>query len=307
MARVIRILALLNLILLLTISISSAQNTNYAGEFLSIGVGARALGMGGAFVAVADDASAAYWNPAGLTFIDNIEVTGIHLNPNELQNYDFINYAQTFEDFGTYAISYIRLGSDNIPLTTSSGPTINSYFSDSENALLLSGGLRVFKGVAVGLTVKYIFGGILDSTFSGYGVDVGVLFKPIRQLKLGVNVQDALGTSITWQNTPSQPTDVIPLNVKIGGAFTQLIKAMDSRVTLALDADTKYDLRTHGGMELWYKNTVVGRIGFINQQSIQQPQLTLGAGFIAFFLELDYSYVNYDLMPLNYFSIIARF
>ena len=302
-------LVLLNLIIFLHASSATAQNKNYAGDFLSIGVGARALGMGGAFAAVADDASAAYWNPAGLSFISNIEVTMIHLNTNSLQKYDFVNYAQYIEDIGAFAVSYIRLSVDQIPLTQDT-PDIKGYFENSENAILVSGGSRIFKGVAVGATFKYLFGGFssgVDASFSGWGLDLGVLFKPIRQLKLGLNLQDITGTTVQWQNTVTEPTNTIPVNVKIGGAFSQRIKAIDSLITLAIDADTKYDLRTHGGLELWYKNTIVGRAGFVSQQAISKPQVTLGAGFIAFFVELDYAYVGYELSPLNYFSVIARF
>src|SRR5579872_2550899 len=141
-----RAAAVVAAMLVLTATLAKADR-NYSGDFLSIGVGARALGMGGAFVAVADDATSAYWNPAGLSFIPNIEVTTIHLNPNALQSYDFVNYAQFLEDIGTFSLSYIRLGADQIPLTDASGPTIKAYFADSENAVLLSGGARIFRGV----------------------------------------------------------------------------------------------------------------------------------------------------------------
>ena len=56
----------------------NAQSSNYAAEVLTKGVGARPLAMGGAFAAAANDATAAYWNPAGLALIDDIEITTMH-------------------------------------------------------------------------------------------------------------------------------------------------------------------------------------------------------------------------------------
>ncbi|HQJ96722.1 MAG TPA: hypothetical protein PLN17_06340, partial [Candidatus Cloacimonas sp.] len=50
----------------------------YAGDFMMIGSGVRPLGMGGAFSSLADDGSAIYWNPAGLCFITDSEVSAMH-------------------------------------------------------------------------------------------------------------------------------------------------------------------------------------------------------------------------------------
>ena len=61
-------------LLALPLACASARADKYAGEFLKLGVGARALGMGGAFVGLADDASAGYWNPAGLAFMSSHQV-----------------------------------------------------------------------------------------------------------------------------------------------------------------------------------------------------------------------------------------
>jgi len=70
-----------------------ADATRYAGEFLRIGVGARALGMGSAFAGLADDGSAAFWNPAGLATLTSREVTLMHAEQfGSIVKYDFASY-----------------------------------------------------------------------------------------------------------------------------------------------------------------------------------------------------------------------
>ena len=78
--------------LLLTLVLASpAAATKYAAEFLKIQVGARALGMGGAFTAVADDATAPYWNPAGMIYLPYREVLPQHSEKfGSLVNHDYI-------------------------------------------------------------------------------------------------------------------------------------------------------------------------------------------------------------------------
>src|SRR5438046_9685026 len=65
-AKPIRVLFAAALILIVS---APAGATKYAGEFMKIPVGARAVGMGGAFVAVADDATSPFWNPAGMVYL----------------------------------------------------------------------------------------------------------------------------------------------------------------------------------------------------------------------------------------------
>ncbi|HET6463822.1 MAG TPA: UPF0164 family protein, partial [Candidatus Krumholzibacteria bacterium] len=84
------------LVLLLPLVIAApASATRLAGEFMALGAGARALGMGGAFAAVADDASAVYWNPAGIAGIEKRQALAMHAEQfGDLVNYNFGSYVQ---------------------------------------------------------------------------------------------------------------------------------------------------------------------------------------------------------------------
>ena len=113
----------LTLLIAFALPAATASATDkYAGEFLRVGAGARALGMGGAFLAVADDATAGYWNPAGLVYLQHKSVQYMHSEEQHSQvGYDFLGLAlpQGGEPGKRSAlgVSIVRLGVDDIPVT----------------------------------------------------------------------------------------------------------------------------------------------------------------------------------------------
>lgn len=103
--------------LLLMVSVSGAAK--YAGEFLSIGAGARGLGMGGAFCAVVDDVSSGYWNPAGLYLVQHQQAQFMHSERfGGLVSYDYLGYGRSDGTTGLGA-SLFRTGIGDIPNTNS--------------------------------------------------------------------------------------------------------------------------------------------------------------------------------------------
>ena len=105
-----------------------AEEGSHTAEFLSHGVGARALGMGSSFVSVADDATAAYWNPRRTCSDPKTCFTAMYSDSfgtaqggflsKGLVEYNFVSYVQQIADIGSMGISWIRLGVDDIPHTT---------------------------------------------------------------------------------------------------------------------------------------------------------------------------------------------
>ncbi|PKN73051.1 MAG: hypothetical protein CVU50_04670 [Candidatus Cloacimonetes bacterium HGW-Cloacimonetes-3] len=89
----------------------------YAGDFMMIGAGVRALGMGGAFVALADDGSAMYWNSAGLSHIRNSEVSAMHAFLYKgLASYDLVTYIQPLPNQVSIGFNITRLSVSDIPV-----------------------------------------------------------------------------------------------------------------------------------------------------------------------------------------------
>ncbi|MCK9224825.1 MAG: UPF0164 family protein [Candidatus Muirbacterium halophilum] len=109
--------AIFGLLALCVFSFASDGGAGQAGAYLKMGVGARALGMGGAFVAVSDDATASYWNPAGLAKLKKDQASFMHAKLKLDRNFDFINYVKKQGENQAIAFSVIRFGVDNIPET----------------------------------------------------------------------------------------------------------------------------------------------------------------------------------------------
>ena len=141
----------------------SAHAENYAGDFLTNGVGGRALGLGGAYVSIADDATATYWNPAGIAGVSNdYQLCLMHAaRRSGLGAFNYISATGQILPKLTLGLSWIRAGIDDIPIyeeIPAFDPTISAeqrkhnpkyrptaqdfnpagYLSDSENAYVLT-------------------------------------------------------------------------------------------------------------------------------------------------------------------------
>ena len=145
---------------------------NYANAVLDIGVGARALGMGGAFVALADDSTAVYWNPAALPRVPHVEIAAIQqgreysgLSLNEVgSRYMFLSGALTVPEIGSFGAAFMRFGVDDIPQTSATlnadgSPNQIGSFSDDDFGFLISYGRQFHPALNAGVTVKYLAGG----------------------------------------------------------------------------------------------------------------------------------------------------
>lgn len=251
-----------------------AEEGSHAAEFLSHGVGARALGMGGAFVSVADDATAAYWNPAGLTRIqnhafsmmysDSFGVEGGNLLSKGLVTYNFINYVHQIEGIGGVGVSWIRLGVDNIPKTTfidtnengilgdfqdinGNGikdegelyidrPEVEEFFSNTDDAVLISYARQINPKLAVGGNLKLLRQSIFENSGNGFGIDLGLMAEPLRALRVGATLQDATGTQIRW-NTETRPTFTRNRRMRLGASYN-VATAMIGEMTFGVDLET---------------------------------------------------------------------
>jgi hypothetical protein len=272
-----RHLICLTLAILLFVPVHAAK---YAGDAFSLGVGGRALAMGGATVAGPFDASASYWNPAGLNHVTGHNLIAMHAETfGSLLNHDFVGYACNRSDTGlmvqSYGFYFYYLGGGGIKITDLDPSTLRPYVvrEESHGDYLLAGALsgRIRNKIDVGLTVRVIYRDV--GTISGYGLtaDVGALYQPYDFARVGLVVTDLFSGFIRYSggNTES----VLP-TVKPAVLLTRSYQDFTGR--FAASGDIKFEgikqaaqfwvgdvsVDTHFGAEVGYKEMVFGRAGF---------------------------------------------
>lgn len=149
-----------------------------AADFLQIGVGPRALAIGGAFVAAADDATALYWNPAGLSHVQGGEVVATHSEWLADVNFDYLGVALRAGGFGTVGVSVTMLSVPEMMVRTEDRQDgTGETFGATDLAVGLSAGRAITDRFSVGLTAKFIQQRIWHSTATGFAVDLGTQFR----------------------------------------------------------------------------------------------------------------------------------
>ena len=257
------------------------------GLFLSITlgqdqlfVGTRPLSMGGAFVAVANDANTITWNPAGLPGLRRTEFT------------------TTYADLYAMGISQSYLAfvkpllSDRfaVGMDWSSVGFDDKELGYSENKLNFAFGFEAHKKFSFGATLKYLFRDMtLDGTSygksSGIGYDVGFLIMPLKKLRMGIGLYDLGGTQVSYKDKTSETI--------LGQAFKLGISYMPiNGLTLAADFGDRY----HLGAEYVLANRLSFRAGMQQDYSGDEPIMVPSAGTSIKFKSLIVEY-GYEIHP----------
>jgi len=230
MKRLMAVLLLVSLTLGVTSSLLAVSES--AVLFLLISPGARAAGMGEAFVAVADDATAAYWNPAGLAFQRGREITLMHANwlPQLVSDmsYEFLAYKQYVESLGGTIggnITFLNLGEQ--VQTGEQGPEPLGTFSSWDLGVTLCYATQLNDNFGLGVGMRYIHSNLAPigagaekgtGVGSTFAVDLGILYKMpfLPGLNFGANLSN-MGPKITYIDAAQ--ADPIPTNLKIGFSY----------------------------------------------------------------------------------------
>lgn len=298
---------------------ASAQNiSKYAGEFLAIGVGARPQSLGAAFTAIADDGTAAYWNPAGIGQLTFPQVSLMHAEQfgGEI-NYDFASIIIPYRQKTTFGFSIIRLGIDGIPDTRNAlidtvqangrideGERLNldkiTYFSNTDFAFYFSFAHQKNPSTFFGANVKLIKRTIGDNAAWGVGFDAAVLMHLGERFTIGANLMDATSTIIVWDTGRKE---LISPTLKIGSAYKFIPEMVPVTFIPVIDADIRFENRRfaaqyhlgsvsidmHYGMELQYKELTSIRIGYDDVK-----RLSFGFGAHIARIQVDYAFTSFD-------------
>lgn len=300
-------------------------------NFLTIPVGPRASAMGSAFSAVADDATSAYWNAAGLSRLTRPEFTASTAEWLVGTRLNWFGVAFKFDDDNAIGVSINQLDYGEEEITTPQQPNgTGQNWSASDLAVSLSYSRNLTDRFSVGGTLKYITTNVWNESASAFALDVGLLFyTQLEGLRLGMNISN-FGTEMKLDGKDLlQPIDIDPSNTgnnsNISGqlltdqwalplVFTvglgyDILNNVDWKVTTALDAIIPNNQTTYGnaGLEVTWNRLISLRGGYnsIAKEDAEEG-LTAGVGvqydFGNFFVKFDYSYNDFGR-----FDAIQRF
>jgi len=333
---------ILNIILclLLGVNFTLGQNKNVskvamsAAPFLEIGVGARAIGMGGAFTGTANDASTLYWNPGGLAGLKRSEIIFVHANWLADLQFEFVGLVFPIGRLGSLGMSVTSLHMDDMKVTTIDYPQgTGEFFSSSDLAFGLSYSYALTDRFSIGFTAKYIRQQIWKESAQGFAIDFGTLFVTgFHGMRIGA-VLTNFGTDMRMAGddlliyydldenkmgnnertfaelkTESWP---LPLSFQIGLAL-DVLNNNRNRFTLAADAIHPSDNSEsiHLGAEYGFHNWFFIRGGY-RDLFLRDGEggLTCGGGILAQFLgnfqvKMDYAFTDFGrLENVHRFSV----
>ena len=299
----------------------------FAGEFMALGGGARALGMGGAFAAVADDASALYWNPAGISGFEERQALFMHSETfGDMLNYNFAAFVSPTTAFGSaereasFGVAVVHLGVDDI-LITKDLPfeerngipgfqggedrllyDVDALPKEGSNDFALFGTFALKTGYGrIGGTLKVIYSDqVAGYSATGIGVDLGYLRRDLltEGLDVGVKLQDLTGTYIGWS---TGLVEFITPSVKLGVAYRMSAPTLNASFVIAADGDFFFEDRRQAS-QFWVEQLSAdlrlgGEINFQQKVMVRggldSGNYTAGAGLRIGIVGLDYAYLHF--------------
>ena len=260
---------------------------------LKAGVGARALAMGSAFTAVADNADAPFWNPAGLSRIKDNEITAMQTKLSTDADHYYVSYVTPLFG-GGLGLSWIQVGMSSISQTGAATSEYNevvnlgifSYFS---NAYLLAYGQDITDNLSFGITAKYLTSdmpglvSIEGASAYGYSVTPGLLYRPTKELSIGLKIDEM----VNYQKWGTDTEEIVPSKCRLGLAYRTAVFSLPLLIAGDVSQINKEGYVPEGsaGAEVTMGD-ISFRIGYTD------TALTGGAGLRSEHIAVDYAYVT---------------
>lgn len=333
-------------------STASAQSTNgdsprretitkrgtTAAQFLKLGVGARPIAMGGTFVAQANDLSALYWNPAGLTNLTGASVQFSHTQYVADINYNYAAFGTPLGGAGTLAAAILYLDSGDMEVRTVRDPEgTGERFKVQNFAIQVSYARALTDRFSIGGNAKFIQERIWHSSASTVAIDIGTLFTtPYERLRLGASFSnfgpkmEMSGRDIIFSEDPTPDQDGVveivnsqylmdehplPLLFRLGVSW-DAVQTSDHRIVLSTDAahpNDNYEY-VNFGAEYDFRSLVFLRAGYRNAFETNGEQgLTFGGGLDlridgALRARFDYAYADFGRLDnTHWFTVDLSF
>lgn len=279
-----------------------------AAQFLKLGIGARAVGMGEAFGAVSDDSSAVYWNPAGLCQVQVKEISFTHCSWFENINHEYLAYVQPFRA-GVIAGAADYLAVGDIQKIDNTGTPLNTSYAPIDASVTASYAQNILDMFA-GINIKYISCTLESTQATAIACDVGVMRQcRNNRLSLGCVVQN-IGSSMKF----SKEDEPLPMNIKVASAYTLSVR--NNALTVAFDVNILRDneiCANVGGeyrMKVAHSVSISPRAGYSSGSRYLEgiAGVSAGMGILVNGYRFDYAWASKgNLGQANYLSVSMQF
>ncbi|HKZ22091.1 MAG TPA: PorV/PorQ family protein [candidate division Zixibacteria bacterium] len=321
------LISLTVLLLPLNLAWSQAKTGTAGAKFLQIGISARAVGMGEAFLGIADDASAIFYNPAGLTWVQGKQAMFTHISYPADIRFEFGSFVLPFPKLGgVLGLGFYVLDAGDILLTDYSYPdedfSSGQTFSPKDYAVTVSYARFLTDRLSLGLTGKYIaelygdgltnvtYGGTENFRATGWAADVGTIYNTgYRGLRIGMIISN-FGPDLKFKREGY----ALPIDFKFGGSI-DIVNNHQHRAVFAAELSHPSDNleKYRAGVEYWFDNWVALRVGNQFSHDDYVGGIALGAGvklknLIAKEVKIDYAFQDAGVLStFHRFSLLLSF
>ena len=284
----------------------SEEYKAWPGEFLRMGAGARAMGMGNAYSAVEGDVYSAYFNPAGLAALRNrqLAVSWRYLSMD--RRFVDVAYGNRIGPDADFAVSWIQSGTDGITGRDLNG-NITHSLEDKRNAVTLTFSKTVNEMISIGINTKLVMWKLDSEDARTFGFDIGTIFRPIDNVAVSFVMRDIKSRfrweSQRWKETlsgsdsqPLEKDDSFPVYYTFGVAYKAYMDKILLSATVENVEDNPVGLNLGAAYEV--NDRIILRTGIYNYTS--SDEFDTGSATFGFTLNVtrtlgfDYAYVPDD-------------
>ena len=265
------------------------------GSWLTNYSGARTLGLGGAFVASADDALGILWNPAGLQRMDQNELMFENVRLFEDTSVNSLSFAVPGNRLPSLGVSMIALRSGDFQRTNELNDNLGT-FQERETAYLITLAKGITPRLAVGGNLKVVQQSVEAFSAGGFGGDLGAIYQATPSLRIGASASNLGGPSVTLRSTAEN----FPLVARAGFALS--LFSGRGLVSAELDRAGGAAVAVHAGGEYWIQPVIAMRVGYQDQRATGGMSYRITPRY-----QLDYAIADHPLGLTQRVGLSVRF
>ncbi|HOX24449.1 MAG TPA: PorV/PorQ family protein [Candidatus Krumholzibacteria bacterium] len=276
-------------------TMSAEPDQGAPGDWLTRYAGARTVGLGGAFVAVADEAGGAVWNPAGIRWLDRNELQGNSVRLFDDTTVNGLSFALPLSGRTTAGATLLTLGSGGFERTNELNESLGEFSAD-DTAFLLSAAYGMTPRLALGANLKVLHHAIEEFSATGVGADLGAQYVVTDDLRLGAAILNVGGPTLTLR----EQDETVPTEVRGGLALQVLGDA--GLLSAEVSQRDGWGSLLRAGAEVWLLSRFALRLGYADDNVAGGVGYRLPQGW-----QFDYGASDHELGVVHRFGLSVRF